>query len=1188
MLTDSRENSCFVRGGQRMSRWTDAQAVAIQAQDRDILVSAAAGSGKTAVLIERILSLLRGGASLDRMMIVTFTRAAAAEMRSRLSQVLSQEASQDRHLQGQYLAVGRADIGTLHSICGRILRQCFQAADTDPLSRVGDEKLMKTLFDRSLSEALDALYESCDEDDRQLIIQYEAEQIEEILTLLYRFLMSQDDPWTWLKDSLSIPNDTESLENHPWFGIMRKEAHLLLDGAGSLLQECERLVSLPEGPIRYAQNVASDRDILMGLLRTLREEGDLTRAQRPSFSVLSRKRARPEENVALAKLFKEWRNRAKKAMEEAFLLLPVGKEQADRVLRDLSFTLPAHRALARLAVNIHKRYATLKNDRLLWDYDDLEHLTLKALDQPAIAAAVSSDIDAVFVDEYQDISRIQEAIIQRLRGDASLFMVGDARQSIYRFRLADPDLFISKQLRFSKEGESVGHLVRLSDNFRSQGNILKAVNLVFTHAMRERVTEINYAADVISSALPTDAQEAPVELHLIDKEEKEAALEEEVEVSGEEKPEKDYIAEATLIAERMLRLHGLPVVKKEGSRSLRWRDMVVLLRSASGRAGHMARVLRDAGIPVYSEVDAQFFDLPEVSDLLNILRVLDNPRQDTALLSALSCPALGFTAEELARIRLRGGHEKEPFHTVFQRLKEEDERIDGTLRQLQRWRFMATHMKLETFVRRLVHETGLYARAGALPGGELRRANLRLLCERAAPDPFPKTLQDFLVHATQTRGKEESRAAAALSENEDVVRIMTLHKSKGLEFPVVFIPGLSQRFRLTGPSNLLRCDPEAGLSLMLRDPERRMTYQTFAGRALALKKDREIRSEEARLLYVGMTRARERLILVGTVPSLTAACTKWSLPRSEYSAGNAGSMLDWIGPCLWPAFQNPTGSDYIAENGSVFRTLIRQVRELKLPVPKAQSATIGLSTQQPSVRMFRLMKSLKTGPPLPQKTSITALVTGRVGLEEEEETPETKRRALRLDHSPPPLPILDAARRLSGAERGMATHRALSAMNLATLREAGKGQLPTAVAAELRNMRKNGILSREEEEAVDTEGLAYFFAGTLGRRLLAARDLRREWPFTMLTESGMLLQGVVDSCFIEEGRWVLIDYKTDQGKIEKILPRYRDQLRWYMRALREITALPVSEAWLVALKTGEARLVTEPGPIFVPVFRQAD
>ncbi len=1166
-----------------MPMWTQAQQEAIGARGRDILVSAAAGSGKTAVLVERILALLRGGGSLDRMLVVTFTRAAAAEMRDRLTRALSLEAAGDRRLRRQFMAVDRSDICTLHTFCARVLRRCFQAADADPLSRVGDESLTRELFERALQEAMEALCQSPGEDGGKLITQYEDGQIEDMVRSLHGFLMAQADPWEWLGGCLTLPED---LAGHPWHAIAREEALLFLEGAEALLEDCARIAGLPDGPLRHAGNAREDLTSVRELLRALEEEGRLPQREEPAFSPLSRRKAGGNESASLAERFKHRRGLAKQAVQAACALLPAGPEQTKRILGDLRYTLPALRALAALTQSVHERYAALKEARLVWDYGDLEHLALRALNQPDAAREVSAGLDAVFVDEYQDVSRIQEAIIQRLRGNAALFMVGDARQSIYRFRLADPGLFLSKQRRFGAQPDPGERLVTLSENFRSRKNILDAVNLVFGHAMRERATEIGYGDDAALRTREEGRNDPPVELRLLlrDEETEEDPAREPGEDEGgeeaEERADKSHVAEARIIALRIRELLGTPLWDGKECRPLRCRDIVILLRSASGRAGDMSRALGDAGIPVYSEADAQYFDLPEVADALNLLRVLDNPCQDTALLSALACPAFGYSPADLAQIRLRGGEGQAPFHEVFFGLRDADARIGETAKKLERWRFMAANMPLDAFLRRLLRETGLYARAGALPGGELRRANLRLLCERAAPGPLPVTLREFLSRVKEARRQEQSQAAAALSENEDVVRIMTLHKSKGLEFPVVFIPCLGRRFRMTGSSEPLLCDAEAGLALRLRDPEKRMTYPTFAGKAIALKKNREIRSEEARLLYVGMTRARDRLILVGTLDSLAAAGRKWSLPGGDYAAGSAVSMLDWVGACLWPALEKPAESPWAAANGSVWRLFLHRRGDIRAPEPPAPAPALGMSAQPPSPDMVRIMEPVSRGRQLPMKTSVTALISGRAGSDgEEEETPQVKRRALRLDEAPVPLPALDGKRGLTGAQRGAAMHRALCALHPAALRGLRGEALLRAAGAELDALLERGVLSPQERDAADLSGLARFFASPLGGRLLAAADLRREWPFTFATETGMLLQGVVDSCFLEGDAWVLIDYKTDRCAPGEILPRYRDQMRWYMRALREITGTPVREAWLYALHAGEAIPVIEEAPI---------
>ncbi len=864
--------------------WTEGQRAAIEARNGSVLVSAAAGSGKTAVLVERVLSLLREGGRIDRMLIVTFTRAAAGEMRERIGRRLETEGAENAHLRLQALRLNRAPICTLHVFCARVLREHFQAAGVDPLARIGDEEKLKTLLRQAQDEVLESAYAQPDEDERALFSQFEDAQITALMDEVYLFLMAQAEPWAWAQEQCA--GRCASL--NAWTPLLREMCMTQLEGAAELIPEMEALLHRADGPSRYAAAFEADKALTEQLWAQARE--GLPTGGKASFARLSTKRAAPEEDPETATRYKALREEWKERVTAARQPLPEDPERAEA---DLQHTLPALRALCGLVKRMDERYFQLKQRRNYLDYSDLEHLTLKALDDPGVRAAVAGSFDALFVDEYQDVSGIQEAILQRLHeGQSSLlFMVGDVKQSIYRFRLADPTLFLRKYQSYSQEEAAAERKILLQQNFRSDENVLLSVNEVFVHAMREKETEIAYDEGAMLRPGGERPFGAPVEVHLI------AAREEEGESEGTELTQ-GYRYEAAFVAKRIKELMRFATVRDgESSRPLRFRDIALLLRYASGRAPYIARALQLEGIPVYSDADAQFYDLPEVKDLLNLLRVIDNPLQDIPLLSALRCPCFGFTEEELARIRLVGRTPGTPFYDAFGDALTEESPVGKKARaaweKLNWWRFLAGSLTVDQLVWRVLEESGLYMRAGALPEGELRQANLRLMAERAQGESAQEGLGAFLRETGRLHGSDDGKAAKTLGENEDVVRILTLHKSKGLEFPVVFLLETARSFR-KGDGGPLRLHAHHGMALQYVDGERRVTRETCAFSALSAVGEKEARAEEARLLYVGMTRARERLILVGSPRRLDAAMEKWTRPATAYAAGTAGCMLDWV------------------------------------------------------------------------------------------------------------------------------------------------------------------------------------------------------------------------------------------------------------------------------------------------------
>lgn len=1127
-------------------QWTAGQQAAIEARNDSILVSAAAGSGKTAVLTERVLSLLREGKQLDRMLIVTFTRAAAAEMRERIGRRLEEEGAKDAHLRRQALRINRAPICTLHVYCNRLIRRHFEAAGIDPMAKIGEESRLNTLRARARDKVMEALYEAPDDNAQALISQFEDEQICALSDSLYTFLMARAHPFALAQE---MTEDSAADIAH-WLPLLRTLCASALHGAAELIVQMEAILNRSGAPLRYAPVFEADRQLTEYMIACA-ENGTLC-GGKTAFERLSTKRAGSEENPELAAQFKALREEWKKRIQEARSLLP---EDIHREQANIRHTLPALRGLLSLTQAYHEAYSALKRRKNLLDYTDLEHLALRALSDPAVRAQAAGSFDALFIDEYQDVSAIQEAIIAALHvpGQNSLFMVGDVKQSIYRFRQAEPALFLEKYRAYALDENAPCRKILLQQNFRSDENILRSVNQVFSHAMREKETEIEYDEAAMLRPGGNQSAGAAVEIHLMH-----AGEAEEGESEGE--LAKGYQYEAAFVARRIRELMRTATVRDaKGTRPLRYRDIALLLRSASGRAPFIARLLQGEGIPVYSDADAQYYDLPEVRDLLSLLQVIANPLQDLPLLSALRCPCFALSEEELARIRLVERAPGTPFYTAFLRTIEKGGALGGKCKnawdQLAQWRFLSRNLPVDALVRQVMEESGLYMCAGAMEDGELRQANLRLLCEQAGGEAAINGLSAFLKELGRLRTDDNGKAAKTLGENEDVVRILTLHKSKGLEFPVVFLLETARPFRgEIGNEALLRLHSRYGMALQYIDGEHRIKRDTCALTALKGISARENRAEEARLLYVGMTRARERLILVGSPRRLSKSLEKWARPASAFAAGSASCMLDWVMQSLGGYREGES----MAMNGSIWRMEKQcmdesgQKKRSSIPVPTLESSPPDEKTR------LRLGRTLEKAPPL--KTSVTAVAHPRNTAQDEWESPADKR-ALPIE-APRPAFLLEKGE-ISALQRGTITHRVLGLVSYDWMR---KRQWQAGIEALL----DKGLLSPAEKDAVRMRWICNFFLSDYGKRALAAQTLHREWAFNARMEGGGLMQGVIDLCFLEDGQWVLIDYKTDAVPMEELPARYALQLRLYAAALAKITQLPVKEALLFSLRQGDA------------------
>ncbi|NLF26527.1 MAG: UvrD-helicase domain-containing protein, partial [Clostridiales bacterium] len=755
-------------------RFTEEQARALEARGTNLLLSAAAGSGKTAVLIERVLQLLSEGADVDRILVVTFTRAAAAEMRMRLTDGLSRLAAEgDERFREQMLKLDRAAISTLHGFCAEFLRANFEAAGIDPAFRILDDAEDRHLLDEAVTDALEEVYARGGRSLGALDTGRGPARVRELAEALYAFLNERPDPEEWLKwagDPARAPVDD-------WKGELSREARRAIDAA--MLNT--RLALLHAGcPGHYALALGTD----LGALEALRALGT---AEELQAALTSFKQARPvgrlkDTDPAAVKEVQTLRTAAATVLKRAKLSTIPLRQAVEDALK----LYDAYPALIEIARSIAEKHARGKEERLGLSYSDLERLALKALNDPNTAAGVREQYDYVFVDEYQDISDVQEALIGRVSREDNLFVVGDVKQSIYRFRLAEPRLFLDRFQRYRRhEG---GELLPLTRNFRSAHPVIDLVNAVFSRAMLGGDAEIVYDELArLNPGLPAK-ENAPVpEIHILDEGERREELDEDVEELGRAG------REALLIANRVRQL-------MDEDKALRFRDIAILTRAKASVFNAMVPALLAEGIPAYAEGLSGYFDAMEIAFVVSVLKLIDNFRSDTELIGALRSSMAGLSLEELSRIRLsspeaafcdaaRGYAESGDGETAV--------KLGAFFRMYYNWRLRAGSLALGELVRAVIDESGFYAYAGALPGGAQRQANLDRLVTRAERFDLEVSgsLSRFLAHAEHMRARGDGDSAQLLGENDDVVRLLTIHKSKGLEFPVVFGALTARRFR---------------------------------------------------------------------------------------------------------------------------------------------------------------------------------------------------------------------------------------------------------------------------------------------------------------------------------------------------------------------------------------------------------
>lgn len=1154
-----------------MPEWTQQQRDAIEDRGHSLIVCAAAGSGKTAVLVERIVRLVKEGCPIEQMLIVTFTNAAAGEMRLRIAAALDAAARERPELAEQAMALSRASISTLHRFCGALLREHFQALGLDPAFRVGDEQECGVLAQQAMEDALYACYEVGSEAFLAADHCYEQETLSEMAHSLYRFMMTRPDPWAWLERAVDACGEADG-----------EAVRLLTADAGEQLAQMagearhtHALCTAENGPGHYAAACAQDAALLASLADAAAQGYAPLRTalMDASFAALGRKKKGDVFDEDVAETVKRRREAMKKgvaALQEAFA---VSLEDA---AADLRMTQAPLRGLCELVRTYDALYGAAKRRRGLMDFDDLEHGALRALENADVRDALRARYRYVFIDEYQDSSAIQEAIIGSFAREDGLFLVGDVKQSIYRFRQAEPGLFLARAARYDRPEETLARRIDLQRNFRSRANVLYGVNAVFARIMRGDVTEIEYGdREALIPGLAPRADDPPLEMHLIWR-----AQEEPQEDAPQEEAQALVAAqrEALIAARRIRELVGTPYydAKAGGERPLRYGDMAVLLRAARGAAALIADVLQAEGIPVFCDAGEGYFDIPEIRAMMALLTAIENGAQDEALLAALRGPALGLTEGELAAIRIHTPDTRTPYHEAVRRYREEQDddlarRLRGFEVKLTRWRLCARHQGVDRLIERIYAETGFPAQAGALPDGAARQANLYLLVTRARAFMQAQggSLHAFLRYAARLKAGGDSMSASAIGESEDVVRIMTTHKSKGLEFPVVFVLGMGRRMSAGGQNAPLLLHAALGAGLSCVDTALGSERDTLLRRAMCVQLSREQLAEEIRILYVAMTRARDRLILVGDTGAAQMP-PLWTRGNAAQDLRAMRTPLDMVCPCLVQAGAACTLAEEMVSVGeSRWRVCAHAGGTAAARPARSDEAVMRLLARLDAVtpqdgEIARLLQYAPQGAAAAvRKTSVSAVIRDEKRAAQEEGPFARETQIVRL-------PRFMQETSLTGAQIGTAFHRMMRMLDLDALRACPS--IEAEAARQRAQMLECGVVTRAEHDAVPARMISGLLGSPLGVRLLRSARVEREWAFTYRRETqngAQLVQGVIDCCFEEDGAWVLVDYKTDApGDVQGALDRHRPQLLLYEEALCAITGMRVKSRILYLVRAG--------------------
>ncbi len=1163
-----------------MPKWTEAQRNAIYSRGGTLLVRAAAGSGKTAVLVERVVSMLTDAENpvdADRLLVATFSNAAAGELRERISARIDELTAREEdagRLRRQQLLLERAQIGTVHAFCLRLIRENLDRLGLQSDLRIADAAEMAQLKKDAADELLEAKYKEAKPEFLYLVELLSDgrsdRRLTDTLLRLYDFVRAHPFYDEWLGRMLELYDPQQGVERSAWGRIILEYAVTAMSYVLKLSDEAledvyadEKLTAAyaasfeaasfaAEKLIERAQDGRWDeiysllREFSLPPLKPLRSDG-------PDFV----KERLKESKAEIKKIFEELAERQFCATDAEFR-------------EDVAVLRPVIAELFATVLEYDGLLQKKKQSASVMDFSDMEQYALRLLynreggvcERSETAKSCASRFEAIFVDEYQDTNAAQDMIFQAVSRDGgNIFMVGDVKQSIYRFRQAMPEIFIAKKERFSPFGQGVypANIV-LSRNFRSLPAVLRATNFIFERLMSREIGEIEYDGEerlVPDDGKPDEGGELGcVDFTLLD-------------LSEDESEEKAAYTEAAYIASEIKRMlaEGYTVYGRDGARPAKAGDFAVLLRSRAGRIGHYLRAFAAAGLTADAENEGDFFDAPEVSLMVSLLRVVDNPLSDIALTAALMSELFGFTPSDMARLRL--ARRDTPLYACLGLLADEnDERCAAAHRLLSRFRLMSSALPVDMLIRRIYDATDLTAMMIGSDNGAERVANLRRLIRIAADFEARSQagLGGFLRYIDRMKEDGAGIGSGGFSaDGSDSVRIMSIHASKGLEFPIVFLADTAKRFNRMDLYSKTLLHPEYGFSCVRRDPERGVQFTTVQQEALKLTQEASMMSEELRILYVAMTRARDKLIITAAVSNAKKSAARAAFSSDggtvlPYLVRGAASVSEWLIRAL---IAHPDGkplrdccegfSAPVYPDGNNSRWRITITPPVKSEAAEDNTGAAALSEDE-TVRLIAESAARRYAyayaQAIPNKLSVSELSHPQKSARDFGRTPSFM-----------------VGGELTAAQRGTAAH---TFMQFADYARAEK-----SISEELDRMRDEGYLTAAQRDSVDEDRLACFFKSALYARMKRSKELYREFRFLYNARADSLgfkggdtvtIQGVADCLFIEDGGLVVVDYKTDRVREpSQLVERYRRQLEIYAEVLSQSFGAPVREAVIYSL-----------------------
>lgn len=1198
--------------------WTKEQQQVIDLRNRNILVSAAAGSGKTAVLVERIKELVldkKHPVDIDHLLVVTFTNAAAAQMKERVAKALEkalQENPSDVRLQQQAALVQNAQITTIDSFCLYVLRNHFHEIGLEPNFRIGDEGELKLLRE----DVMTGLFEQCYEEKHpgflHLISCYGTSRsdapVRDMIFKLYSYAQSYPWPKQWLREALScyeIKTEQE-LEQAPFIEMTVEYGKQMVKGYLEQAEHYHELCQDVDGPDMYEEACEQDVELMEKLLSCSTYQNFYEELGKCKFATLGRAKdyiGSPEKQEQVKTERKKLKDGIGKLKSDCFALT------FREILEQLTLVQPSAEALAEVTERFIDAFAERKQDKNLVDFSDLEHFALEILVEEETgkptetAKEFQNAYEEIMIDEYQDSNYVQETILRAISrevvGQNNLFMVGDVKQSIYRFRLARPELFMEKFDTYETT-DAPCQRIDLHKNFRSRDTVLTFTNDIFYRIMKRNLGGVDYtdeAALYCGADYPAGEKEDAFDSEIL------LTTTQELEEGTKQQISKQEL-EAKLIADRIRKMVGKEEVVDEETgefRKVRYGDIVILLRSLSEWADLFAEVLNANGIPAHTVSRTGYFSTLEIRTVLNYLRILDNPRQDIPLAAVLKSPMAGLSDEQLARLRLLA--EDKPYHQCVKMFLEAEEELtekestaDEDMRAKLK-RFSETYKKLRRqtmdipmheLLQKVLKETGYARYASALPAGRQRLANLHMLSEKAIA--YEKTsyrgLYHFIRYIDELQKYDVDFGEAELvGENEDAVNIMSIHKSKGLEFPVCFVSGMGKSFNKQDSRSKMILHPNLGVGLDIIEEDRRIKVPAFFKKVIARQTELESLGEELRVLYVAFTRAKEKLIITGCIKDeemlqqireIYCGSNRKALNFKERA--EAKTFLEWILPAAaasgsWDKVSYVTPwsmlEDEAAHQITEHVSLRQRVQQAeKVSDTLYEKIKEQLSYQYPHPDAIHLVT----------KYSVSELkhraMRELAAKEEEDVTPKFLEEV-----STPYVPAFmeGKAEVNQGALRGTAMHRLMECYDFTKMPDRSD-EFAENIKKQLTGLVQMGKVSEDMQKLIRIPSVELFLKSQLAPRMKAAAmrdDLFREKPFVMgnheMEEEMVLIQGIIDVFWVEEDGIVLLDYKTDRvDSATRLRDMYKEQLDLYAEALERIFPLPVKEKYLYSFRLNQA------------------